>query len=542
MKIDLNRIAALLLIAVVSCNEPDIPAPLKKKDWIEKIKVKDEEQLLSALNSLGVKRSSSGRTASTNFGELNVDEALKVLDTANHATRYSLSLKPRTNRFVYENLVISRKDDGTTHTYIMQLEPDFSWLRKNENLESFTGFARQLDLDRKVLIEKQIGGGVSRTSGGRVQVCCTWEIYTSSTTGYQYLEIKCGGDVYVTFRTKEDCGGGDPAPPPGPDTGDGGGDSGSDGSNDGGGQGGTTTNTTGDKIGFFMTDLDMERTQRLLDVENLLLQDPNKLIKLPCTELQKWQSVGSFKPPQSVVDKINNLKENYPGAEALFTGNFKIQTLQDASGKAVNMDYFSVKVNQLPNINGQTATAGEFLNHIRKNLNSFVDTQYSNFSPYNEVPTGVDEATLWNSTSPLNAIIHIQIPGNSVLGDDGSVICSDHSASSWKFTTISAPWDWSHPVSGTREFGYESHADGSFTFYTRGVDRITQGINELLAESKSFSEADNLWESFQDKIKEFVTLNGGSAVKNSPIKGRPDWAKLAEVINGTKPPSSLGCY
>jgi len=64
-------------------------------------------------------------------------------------------------------------------------------------------------------------------------------------------------------------------------------------------------------------------------------------------------------------------------------------------------------------------------------------------------------------------------------------------------------------VSGTREFGYVANADGSYTFYTRGVDRITQSINDLLVESKSFNEADNLWESFQAGIQNYANQNGG---------------------------------
>lgn len=271
-------------------------------------------------------------------------------------------------------------------------------------------------------------------------------------------------------------------------------------------------------------------------VAEMLQTNPSLLIKLPCAQLQKWQSVSSFKPPQAVVDKINTLKQNYPTAAALFTGNFGIQYLQNASGTVVNMDYFPVTVSQLPTINGQQQTASQFLEYIRQNLNSFVDPQYSDFSPYNAVSTGVNETSLWNSSNPVTAIIHIEIPF-----DEGSVICSDYAQNHWRFTTISAPGDKTHPVSGTREFGYETNPDGSYTFYTRGVDRITQSINELFGESKTFNGADKLWNSFQDKIQSFVSQNGGTSVKIEPTKGRPNWSEVGDVLNGIKPVSSLGC-
>ena len=134
---------------------------------------------------------------------------------------------------------------------------------------------------------------------------------------------------------------------------------------------------------------------------------------------------------------MNKLKEKYD--------NFDILTLQNAAGTVVNMDYFPVRVTELPT----GMTADEFLEEIRTNINDFVDTDLSGFSPEDEVETGTDETDLWESEEPIGAILHIEIPM-----DEGSVICSDYDSDQWKFSTIRAPWDYDHPVSGTREFGY----------------------------------------------------------------------------------------
>ncbi len=107
---------------------------------------------------------------------------------------------------------------------------------------------------------------------------------------------------------------------------------------------------------------------------------------------------------------------------------------------------------------------------------------------------------------------------------DGSVICSDYQSNYWRFATISAPKDWIHPVSGTREFGFKPKKGGGAIFYTRGVDRITSSLANIVSSFKTdtFENPDNLWASFQDKIASFVNANGGSAIKTNPIIGRPN--------------------
>ncbi len=275
--------------------------------------------------------------------------------------------------------------------------------------------------------------------------------------------------------------------------------------------------------------------EMLTRFENLrisLLQDSTKLINIKCSELLKWQPIGAFKPPKSVVNKITMLEQEYPDLKALFTGDFDIQRIENAVGNVVNLDYFSVKVDKLPQ--GMSATA--LLKRIRTDFNSFINTDFSEFTPYDLVNTGVNEESLWNSDNPLGALLHIEIPK-----DEGSVVCSDYSPNQWKFTTIRAPKDWDHPVTGNREFGFTEQPDGSYIYYTRGVDRITESLNQLLGERKTFNGADNLWKSFQDGVESFVLQNGGTAKKQIPIIGRPDWDEIENFILGKKSIDSVGC-
>jgi hypothetical protein len=56
-----------------------------------------------------------------------------------------------------------------------------------------------------------------------------------------------------------------------------------------------------------------------------------------------------------------------------------------------------------------------------------------------------------------------------------------------------------------------------------------------------FFGADNLWESFQNKLDQYINDNGGSSQINIPVKYRTDWEKVKEILEGDRPISDLGC-
>jgi hypothetical protein len=254
-----------------------------------------------------------------------------------------------------------------------------------------------------------------------------------------------------------------------------------------------------------------------------------------------------FTPPQSVISKIEQLD-----AQSMFT-DFEIQYLQGARGTVVNCDYFPVTINSFPTnpATGQPFTPTQFLNHVRKYINSFINTNYSSFSP--STVTGINESQIWNSSNGLGAILHIDIP---FPGGDGSVICSQHNNSSWILTTIEVPYgsnqgeDGIHPVSGNREFGIFQNPNGSYTFYTRAVDRMTDSFESTFAENSTiflnaFENPDLLWNSLTNKVSNYVQNNGGSAITpvatNNKI-WRPNWYKVRQYLRGEVPLSALGCH
>ena len=150
---------------------------------------------------------------------------------------------------------------------------------------------------------------------------------------------------------------------------------------------------------------------------------------------------------------------------------------------------------------------------------------------YNQ-PTDYNE---WTIDSGVPAVFTISMP------DDGNVICTQHDIANkyWTFSTFNAPgwlegdsWDGFHPVSGNRRFGLIQNPDGSYTFYTSGVDRLTGWWHRIIpGEGFAFDKADELWKCFLDNIKTFVINNGGTVSTDYDCTTvRPKWQELRNAI------------
>jgi len=235
----------LLLVCGLSCTDADLRPKKEVKKFIESISVQDDKELLTLIGELYNKKNKpSGRTLGTSFGEINLDKALKLNDTVFNRTRYTLGLVPTTDNFVFENIVISVREEGVFH-YILRYAPDKEWLFRSpidQNWSQYTGKITQLDFEGNIVVEATLINGQSigkKNSGGRTSECCSWEIKYSTTTGRPYIDINCGeGGQYISYLRTSSCGGGDGG---GGSAGGGSGGSGGGGYGDGGGGGGGGT-------------------------------------------------------------------------------------------------------------------------------------------------------------------------------------------------------------------------------------------------------------------------------------------------------------
>lgn len=264
----------------------------------------------------------------------------------------------------------------------------------------------------------------------------------------------------------------------------------------------------------------------------------------PCPGLtDAWRYQIDFKASSAIKDRLNRLASNpsFPKDNFSYTRNdWYVQSISGAIGSAINLDNFSVYMDNLPIVDGHQMTIDEFANYIRLNINQFVDGVEGSFYPH--PGTGENEAAIWQSYDATGAIISI-----TIYGDPGSVIVSKHDhgteSSGWTFSTIHDPLNGDHPVSGTRVFTLYQ-ADGGYIFSTQGADRLTNYLGTLAdvaGQGLPFKSADALWQSMQTKLAEFINQHQAHAEIRDPVTNRPVWSEVKRALDENRSLSTLPC-
>jgi Ca2+-binding RTX toxin-like protein len=149
------------------------------------------------------------------------------------------------------------------------------------------------------------------------------------------------------------------------------------------------------------------------------------------------------------------------------------------------------------------------------------------------------------SQKPLNISDVIQI---SITGDDGDVMVTQVSDTFFRVSTLDTGFlgaysNGTHPVSGSREFGFVKGSLGDITFYTRGLDTPQNKLSQAIGVEKQREG----WTSFMQGIGERFGLSSqeakaavrsfDSSVQNAPDCHKPPLAlyegnNLESVIAG----------
>lgn len=272
--------------------------------------------------------------------------------------------------------------------------------------------------------------------------------------------------------------------------------------------------------------------------DTMLLDAPDLPPNVTAEELvNTWSDLLNMKHEQAIYDVLNDVD-----------GVAFIQDISEAKGLDVNLDYFSVNIDRLPN----NISPAEFLTTFRTNINSFINGELSNFVPFDPerwvtdnfraeiVHIDMGDTHAWYDGMFGGMIDGFLVDGNPWYNpDDGSVIVTLQEENRWVFTTIyiesDSENDYYHPVSGNREFGINANPDGSFTFYTAGVDRTTTVVDATTNDviNVVFSKADELWNSMLVETENFIDRETGdedSATRNVPVTLRPSWENARNVL------------
>lgn len=249
-------------------------------------------------------------------------------------------------------------------------------------------------------------------------------------------------------------------------------------------------------------------TLRALGLETALLQ----------ATLDAWRQLTSFRPPLEIQRLVRDKGVNW-----------YVHRIEQGCGD-INLDFYPVRINQLPVIDGKEITAENLLLAVRRSFNQFIDTSIAELEPYD-----LEDEPLWMGGNPAGAVLHIGINAPGLTVHKGAVVVAHATPSNWIFSTIWTVDDLNHPVSGNRQFGFLEQDNDSTIFYTRSADRIT-GSAPAPQAGLIFDTADKLWRSLQRGVARYVNQNDGQAqvLPQAAVSQRLDWNIFGRELHHPK--------
>lgn len=265
-------------------------------------------------------------------------------------------------------------------------------------------------------------------------------------------------------------------------------------------------------------------------------------------EDKDWESLISYRPSQPL--QLELAVRSVTGAA------WRPLRIENGLG-VINLDFYGIEITRMPVVSGKALDRQQLLTFIRRNFEILIDPTQSDFRAYNAV-----DAAKWASVDPTGAVMRFGLKFKNINIEGGSVVVSDATPDHWRFTTIYSEKDWKHPVSGSREFGVMSLADGRTLIYTKGSDRPTSywdnyvteltagavksilkqvGFDSIEAFTPSLLQSgEKIWEEYQRRVVSLVNASGGEAHALAPVTRRPDWPVVGPYFHPTT--SWLGDY
>jgi len=172
----------------------------------------------------------------------------------------------------------------------------------------------------------------------------------------------------------------------------------------------------------------------------------------------------------------------------------------------------------MPEIAGAPTSPEELLELIRLDLPRFLNPHFAKLEPFSTV-----DARLW-AQGRLGAAMHFDMMFVFNV-EDGTVVLTYRDPRRWIFTTVTAPGDGEHPVSGHREWGIVPVGPSDWVIYTRGIDRPT-GLLDAGMTPIVFGTANGLWDGFAQAVTAYVNNNNGVAQTIVPVATPETWNLL----------------
>ena len=204
--------------------------------------------------------------------------------------------------------------------------------------------------------------------------------------------------------------------------------------------------------------------------------------------------------------------------------------LDTGENTKANIDFYYIKFARPGDRNIE-----DLFKELRTNFGSIItgiSTDYG-FGPYKSSadPQGKTNEKMWKSDNPLNAVMSFNLdtplpatmisrisagngpisgPVRYVVSKAGDLQVTCATKTDFVFSTVKSKNGGPHPVSGNRGFGLADNGDGTWTFYSKAVDRLTTGYNpKILLAFDVFCKGHRFWESiFYPGMKKYLEHKG----------------------------------
>lgn len=301
--------------------------------------------------------------------------------------------------------------------------------------------------------------------------------------------------------------------------------------------------------------------ERFEDLHAAITANPYALLN-SCIEadaninIADYAALYNFTIPASTQTRLNTL-------------GFTNQPIEQGNAATTNLDYYSVEITTMPDINGDLFpdSYNQVADAFRLNFPALASGTALNFQfdcpgPVSQdnifwefLPYSGTEYTKWQSTNNyLNTVFKIDAGGDaiftSLLADLGAVIVSQRTPQCcWQFSTINTPLTGTQPFLGNRQFGSFINANGKTVIYTKAVDTaLTENMASIAGylfnecdDDTYYAIANATWTNLQQEVISFVVQHGGAAHVERTDKIRVDVDILRSQLKSTTPVNFAPC-
>jgi hypothetical protein len=341
-----------------------------------------------------------------------------------------------------------------------------------------------------------------------------------------------------------------------------------------------------EEIGNYVTDaFSLKRSDNEIVLERMeelflfLRDNPFGFIEgCPDYDVQTYSDLLNLEIPSSILSQLSSYglcgvvepEDEGPHSRSSPYPCFRIQSITEGTSSLVNVDYYSVEIDTMPDFNGDNVedTPEEVYEEFRKQFadlasgsTSILRSETNCLAPFDVEASWTFEpydinADLpkWNTRS-IGARFFINAEANHVnnfVADDGAIITIQENDFNFIVATIVTPRSDSQPFSGKRMWGLRLNENNKYEIFTRAVDTaLPLALIPILGaellypdcdDKDYFDIANRTWTTMQDNVQIFIDNNGGASSIKEPNVVHMSFKVFYDKLKSDNPVNFVSCY